>query len=81
VKILKAGGVVVTVQTGEDGKFDFPSLDPGKYEIKIEATGFVTAWSPIVVKQPDTTCKKMLRVQLALPSVFGCPPNIQIFKK
>lgn len=52
----QATGAVRTVTTGEDGKYIFPQLSPGKYRIEIKSTGFKTAQkSDIAIEVGITT--------------------------
>ncbi|MGH9818146.1 MAG: carboxypeptidase regulatory-like domain-containing protein, partial [Candidatus Acidiferrales bacterium] len=52
----QATGAVRTVTSGEDGKYVFPQLSPGKYRIEIKSTGFKTAQkSDIAIEVGITT--------------------------
>jgi carboxypeptidase family protein len=77
VTILKDGTEVIAVQTGADGQFNFQRLDAGNYDLLVEANGFGTGRYKVIAAKPDTACKKMLRVQLAVG--IECP-DIQIIK-
>ncbi len=41
-----ATGATRTVNTGKDGIYQFPQLQPGTYDLKVESTGFKTILSP-----------------------------------
>jgi hypothetical protein len=64
--ILKDGNEVATMQSGADGRFAFEELKAGKYEMRVDAKGFVTAVSSIVLVKPGAACKKELSVLLGV---------------
>ena len=66
VTILKEGNEVATMQSGADGRFAFEELKAGKYDMRVDAKGFVTAVSSIVVVKPGAGCKKELSVSLGV---------------
>jgi hypothetical protein len=66
VTILKEGNEVATMQSGADGRFAFEGLKAGKYDMRVDAKGFVTAVSSIVVVKPGAGCKKELSVALGV---------------
>ena len=66
VTILKYGNEVATMQSGADGRFAFEELKAGKYDMRVDAKGFVTAVSSIVLEKPGGGCKKELDVLLGV---------------
>jgi hypothetical protein len=53
--ISKATGATRKVTAGNDGVFVFESLQPGDYEVKVEATGFSTQTQTLTVQVGGTT--------------------------
>ncbi len=51
----KGTGVSRKVNAGHDGAFAFESLQPGEYELKVEAQGFTTLTQTLVVQVGTTT--------------------------
>ena len=78
VKILKDGKEILATATGSNGKFAFQRIDPGKYEINVEAENFGAFSFSIIVAKPNSLWKKTLRVQLVLG--LECP-DIQLVTK
>jgi hypothetical protein len=70
VAVLKDGREVVATQTGMDGKFSFDQLEAGHYDIQVDANGFRSACSSIVVVKPTVKGKQGLEVQLDVG--MGC---------
>jgi hypothetical protein len=70
VTILKDGNEVATMQTSPDGRFAFEQLKAGKYSMRVDANGFLSALSPIVLVTPGAACKKELGVLLEVG--MGC---------
>jgi hypothetical protein len=66
VTVLKDGNEVATMQSGADGRFAFEELKAGKYDMRVDAKGFVTAVSSIVLVTPGGGCKKELDVLLGV---------------
>ncbi len=66
VTILKDGSEVATMQSGADGRFAFEELKAGKYDMRVDAKGFVTAVSSVVLEKPGARCKKELDVLLGV---------------
>jgi carboxypeptidase family protein len=66
VTILKDGKEVAAMQSGADGRFAFEELKAGKYDMRVDAKGFVTAVSSIVLVKPGAACKKELGVLLGV---------------
>ena len=66
VTILKEGNEVATMQSGADGRFAFEELKAGEYDVRVDAKGFVTAVSSIVLVKPGAGCKKELSVSLGV---------------
>jgi hypothetical protein len=66
VTILKDGSEVATMQSGADGRFAFEELKAGTYDVRVDAKGFVTAVSSIVLVKPGAGCKKELSVSLGV---------------
>jgi hypothetical protein len=70
VTILKDANEVATMQTSPDGRFAFEQLKPGSYSIRVDANGFLSALSTIVLVAPGAACKKELGVLLEVG--MGC---------
>lgn len=70
ITILKDGNEVAASQTSPDGRFGFEQLKGGNYSIRVDAKGFMTALSTIVLVAPDAACKKELGVLLEVG--MGC---------
>jgi hypothetical protein len=51
----KATGASRKVNAGEDGSFTFDALQPGQYEVKVEAQGFSTQIQTLTVEVGSTT--------------------------
>jgi hypothetical protein len=66
VTILKDGNEVATMQSDAEGRFAFEGLKAGKYDMRVDAKGFVTAVSSVVLVKPGAGCKKELSVSLGL---------------
>ena len=64
VTVSKDGKEIAVVQTSEDGRFDFPWLNAGKYSIRVEATGYLYVQGLLVVVKPTTKCERGLEVLL-----------------
>ena len=64
VTILRGETEIVSVRTNADGKFSFERLEPGDYEIQVEANSFNTLRSLIVVVASASKCKRALQVVL-----------------
>jgi len=64
---LKARTIGHTV-TDIDGSFHLTDIPPGKYDLRVKATGFEDAWLPIVVRRAKTRNveEKFLRIVVAL---------------
>jgi hypothetical protein len=66
VTILKDGNEVATMQSDAEGRFAFEGLKAGKYDVRVDAKGFVTAVSSIVLVKPGAGCKRELSVSLGV---------------
>jgi hypothetical protein len=64
VTILKDGNEIATMQTSPDGRFAFEQLKAGSYSIRVDANGFLSALSPLVLVTRGAACKKELGVLL-----------------
>ena len=64
VTVLKGGTELGAVQTGTDGKFSLERLEAGNYDVQVEADGYHTERSSIVIVRPATKCKRGLYVLL-----------------
>jgi hypothetical protein len=78
VTILRGKTEIVSVRTDADGRFSFEHLEPGDYEIQVEANSFNTPRSSIVVVASTSKCKRALQVVLG----FGmeCDTYITVIK-
>jgi hypothetical protein len=70
VAVLKDGREIVAMQTAKDGKFSFDRLEAGHYDIQVDAIGFKSAYSSIVVVKPTLKGKQALQVLLDVG--MGC---------
>jgi Carboxypeptidase regulatory-like domain len=70
VTILKDDNEVAAMQTNADGRFAFEQLKAGSYGIRVDANGFLSALSSIVLVTPGAACKKELGVLLDVG--MGC---------
>jgi hypothetical protein len=70
VIVLEGGNEVAAMRTGPDGRFAFEQLKTGKYDVRVDANGFLSAFSSIVVVTPGASCKKELYVLLEVG--MGC---------
>jgi hypothetical protein len=61
---------VAILKDGQDGKFSFEQLEAGHYDIHVEANGFKSAYSSIVLVKPAPKCK--LALQVLLEVGMGC---------
>jgi hypothetical protein len=66
VTILEHTNEVAAMQTNADGRFAFEQLKAGSYGIRVDANGFVSALSSIVLVTPGAACKKELGVFLGV---------------
>ncbi len=64
VTILRGKTEIVSVRTDADGRFSFERLEPGDYEIQVEANSFNTLRSLLVVVGSTSKCKRELQVVL-----------------
>jgi hypothetical protein len=71
VTVLDGETQVVVSQTDKDGHFSFENLKAGNYDIRVEADGYSSAWSPIVLVNPSGKSKRGLRVVLN-PGGMAC---------
>ena len=79
VTVLKDGREVVAMQTGMDGKFSFDRLEAGHYDIQVDAKGFSSAYSSIVVVKPTLKGKQALQVFLNVG--MGCSTITEVKSK
>ena len=70
VTVIKDGREIASVQTSTDGRFVFTQLKAGSYDIRVQANGFLSAFSSIILIKPGAACKKELGVLLAVG--MGC---------
>jgi hypothetical protein len=80
VTVQENGTPVGVKQTKADGGFDFPSLEAGEYEIQVSADNFTSGNYKIFLSRPAKTCKRILRIQLAIGGE-DCPGDIAVVKK
>jgi uncharacterized membrane protein len=66
VTVLKDGKELATVQTSADGKFSCERLDAGRYDVRVEADGYLTAQDSIAIVKPTSNCRRGLEVVLAV---------------
>jgi Carboxypeptidase regulatory-like domain len=75
VTVLKGEAEVVVVQAGEDGKFSCGRLEAGNYNVRVQADGFNTARSSVVIVKPTAKCVEGLEVRLSVG--MGCSGMIR----
>ena len=71
IRVNRDGAEVATGSTDANGKFLFPELKSGKYELLADFDGFVPFRSPITLAKP----KKKCRHELVIKMVFHYPDN------
>ena len=59
-----AGGIVRDAQTGGDGRYSFPNLLPGSYEVKVTAPGFRTFVQSNVTITINTVTRVDIKLEL-----------------
>jgi len=64
VRVIQDGTDIATLKTGEDGKFQFPELKSGRYELAARFDGFLPFRSPIIVKNAARRCRRQLVIVL-----------------
>jgi hypothetical protein len=79
LSILKGDALLSEQQSAPDGTFNFPKLAPGKYNIRIKASGFSSGYYSITIAKPVLSCKRLLRVQLNIGGA-DCPGDIEVKK-
>jgi hypothetical protein len=70
VTVVRDGREIASMQTSTDGRFAFKKLKAGSYDIRVQANGFLSAFSSIILVNPAEACKKELGVSLAVG--MGC---------
>ena len=70
VTVVRDGREIASMQTSTDGRFAFNKLMAGNYDIRVQANGFLSAFSSIILVKPAEACKKELGVSLAVG--MGC---------
>jgi hypothetical protein len=71
VTLLQNGSEIVTMQSSADGRFSFEHLKAGNYDIQVQASGYLTVFSSVILAKPDITkCKRELDVLLSVG--MGC---------
>lgn len=71
MRVVQNGEDVAAVETGDDGKFQFPELKSGTYELAVLAGSFRPFHSAITAKSPAKRCRRGLVIVL----VLGYPDN------
>jgi Carboxypeptidase regulatory-like domain len=66
VRVVQNGKEVATVKTAEDGRFQFPELKSGRYELAALFDGFRPFQSPIILKNASKQCRREVVVVLVL---------------
>src|SRR5260221_14591041 len=65
VELVSAGKVVATVVSGADGRFNFPNISPGAYQIRVTLAGFQQTRVSLAV---GTTAPPPVKVKLLVGS-------------
>jgi Carboxypeptidase regulatory-like domain len=68
--VLKGSDSIASARTGTDGGFAFDELKAGTYDIRVDANGYLGAFSPITLVKPNRRRKNGLEVLLAVG--MGC---------
>jgi Carboxypeptidase regulatory-like domain len=71
VSVVQNGKDVATLKTAVDGKFQFPELKSGRYELAAHFDGFRSFRAPITVKNASKQCRREVVIVL----VLGYPDN------
>jgi Carboxypeptidase regulatory-like domain len=71
VTVVQNGEEVAAVESGDDGKFQFPELKSGTYELAVTSDGFRPFHSAITARGPAKRCGRGLVIVLEL----GYPDN------
>src|SRR5277367_1759937 len=72
VKVNRDGAAVATGTTDSDGKFLFPELKSGDYELAADFDGLRPFRSQIVVAKPERKCRHKLVVVMVLSYPDNC---------
>jgi len=72
VRLNRDGADVSAGSTGADGKFLFPEMKSGKYELAADFDGFRPFRSPIVLTKPAKKCRHELLIMMVLPYPDNC---------
>jgi hypothetical protein len=72
VTIVKDGVATAKSKTDEKGHFSFGVMEPGNYELRVQAEGFLTEHIPIIVKKPRGKCRRALEIRLRLAYPYQC---------
>lgn len=77
VTVLQRGVEVTNVETGDDGRFVFAGITPGKYELRITDPTYWPFKSDIVVQQQTRSkCKCKLTILLDAGGLERCGSRI-----
>ena len=63
VTVLKDDNEVAAFETKDDGEFNFPQFSAGHYEVEVSVAELKKFRFAIVIKHPNSSCKKKLRIK------------------
>lgn len=72
VRVSRDGKEVATARTDADGKFQFPELKSGKYELVADSDVFVSFRSAITLAKPEKNCRHELVIMMVLHYPDNC---------
>jgi hypothetical protein len=72
VTVSQNGAEIAAAKTTEEGKFSFPELKPGKYELAAKFEGFRSFRSLITLKNPKNRRRRELVIVFVLPYPDNC---------
>jgi hypothetical protein len=64
VRVVQNGKDIATLRTEDDGKFQFPELTSGTYELATQFGGFRSFQSTVTAKNASKQCRREMVVVL-----------------
>ncbi len=66
VTVFKDVVPLKTSTTDQTGEFNFDTMEAGKYELDVEASGFMSGRYQLTLTRPTHSCKHSLRVEMEI---------------